>query len=427
MSANPSSNADIMPNLPAGWQLKRLRDVLLRTQYGLTAPVLQSGATPIVGMKDIVDGRVVTSGLAYVAASGSDVDAYRLRPGDILLNRTNSPDLVGKIGIVTEETDAVFASYLVRLEADPELVRPDFLNFWLNTPAVKRVVDRVATRAVSQANVNPTRFVKECFVPVPSSDEQGRIADILNTWESGIRIAEELRDKVSSALNAYLREYLYHAQGNAVQGREGWKVKPLGSVGRVASGGTPSTAIPQLWDGGIAWITPAEITALKSRYASGTARTISEAGLRASAAEVLPEGSLIVCTRASVGEMAINTIPMATNQGFKSVVPGSEVSVEFLYYYMRANLHALERLAAGSTFSEVSKTAFEGITVTFPPLPEQHKIAGLLGALDDQVAVLQALIEKLQIERRGLMSSLLSGRIRLADNVTPEQVEASHA
>ena len=188
----PPADKDLQRHLPAEWQALRLRDILVRTQYGLTAPILQAGTVPIVGMKDLVEGHVVTSKLSCIAATGLNLTPFRLRRGDILLNRTNSPDLVGKIGLVREDTEAVFASYLVRLEADRKFIRPEYLNLWLNAPAVKQMVDRIATRAVSQANINPTRFVDECYVAVPPRREQDRIVEILQTWDQGTSAADHL-------------------------------------------------------------------------------------------------------------------------------------------------------------------------------------------------------------------------------------------
>lgn len=201
---------------------------------------------------------------------------------------------------------------------------------------------------------------------------------------------------------------LSHLRELALSPKSDWVRQPLGSLGRVVSGGTPATSNPAYWGGGVPWVTPAEISGLHTRYIAATERSISKAGLQASSAELLPSHSLIVCTRASVGEMVINTVPMATNQGFKSIIPTEGVSVEFLYYSLRANVAQLHRLAAGSTFSEVSKTAFEGLILSVPPMTQQEKIAGLLGSMDDEVSLLAALTTRHRHRQLWLASRLLA-------------------
>ena len=102
---------------------------------------------------------------------------------------------------------------------------------------------------------------------------------------------------------------------------EDWEVKSISEIGRIYSGGTPDTNNPKFWHGDIYWCIPTDITALNGRrYLAKTKSKITEEGLRNSSAFLLPANSVIVCTRATIGEAAINSIPMATNQGFKSIV-----------------------------------------------------------------------------------------------------------
>ena len=100
--------------LPPDWGMASVGDVVFDAQYGMNAPSAHDGATPIVGMKDIREGRVLFENLARTTVSDDELETYRLRGGDLLINRTNSLDQVGKVGIVDADRDIVFASYLVR-------------------------------------------------------------------------------------------------------------------------------------------------------------------------------------------------------------------------------------------------------------------------------------------------------------------------
>jgi type I restriction enzyme S subunit len=190
---------------------------------------------------------------------------------------------------------------------------------------------------------------------------------------------------------------------------EGWKNVIMDNLGEVISGGTPKTNTPEYWNGNISWVTPTDVTALKGmKYLTSTTRSISEEGLRNSSANLLPINTLIVCTRATIGDSAINKIPMSTNQGFKSLITKVEVSVEFMYYWMISNQRTLIKQSSGSTFLELSTKSFKSLNVLLPPLKEQKKISEILSTVDAKIEVIHQRISQTQNLKKGLMQSLLT-------------------
>lgn len=135
---------------------------------------------------------------------------------------------------------------------------------------------------------------------------------------------------------------------------EGWSVKKISDLGTTVSGGTPDTNNPEYWDGDVLWVTPSEVSALSNRFIWDTERKITEKGLKQSSAKLLPVNSLIICTRATIGDCCINKKPICTNQGFKNIIVTGN-NVDFLYYLISKNKHELIRKACGSTFLEISK------------------------------------------------------------------------
>ena len=156
------------------------------------------------------------------------------------------------------------------------------------------------------------------------------------------------------------------------------------------------------------WATPTDVTGLSGRIISETASSITDAGLANSSAALLPPYSLLMTTRATIGACAINRVSMATNQGFQNLVPKQSTCVDFLYYLIQYHKRRLQRLAAGSTFLEVSKRAIHSFRVAAPPLPAQRKIAAILSSLDDAIEKTQAVIDQVQVVKRGLMQELLT-------------------
>lgn len=160
------------------------------------------------------------------------------------------------------------------------------------------------------------------------------------------------------------------------------KSAKLGDVAKIILGATPKTAVADNWDGNVLWVTPADLSRLNGAYISDTLRKLTEEGVRSCATTVLPPGSVLLSSRAPIGHVAINTVPMATNQGFKSLIPGPQLNLKFLYYWLKSNTDYLQSLGNGATFKELSKETTSQIEIPLPPLDEQGHIAAILDHAD---------------------------------------------
>lgn len=158
----------------------------------------------------------------------------------------------------------------------------------------------------------------------------------------------------------------------------GWRSAPLGEVCTIVGGGTPKTALAEYWGGAIPWITPADMSADRSQVLFGGARTLTAAGLAASAARVVPTGSVVVSSRAPVGYVAIAGTELATNQGCKTAVPPESIDSRYLYWYLLAARPDLEARASGTTFKEISAKEFGRTLLRWPSLDGQRRIVEIL-------------------------------------------------
>jgi type I restriction enzyme, S subunit len=172
------------PEVPEGWTVVALQDLLVDSQYGISkrAEADLTGGVPVLRMGNIQDGRLDLADLKYLDPIEHDLEPFLLQKEDILFNRTNSPELVGKAAVFESEMEAVFASYLVRLVVDRRLVLPGYLCLWINSPWGRAWARRVRTDCVSQSNINVSKL-RTLPVPLPSLTEQGeivrRVADLL--------------------------------------------------------------------------------------------------------------------------------------------------------------------------------------------------------------------------------------------------------
>lgn len=194
-----------------------------------------------------------------------------------------------------------------------------------------------------------------------------------------------------------------------------WKVQLLNQLAEIRSGGTPSTTQPRFWDGDIPWCTPTDITRLDGhKYLIQTERKITTSGLKNSSAEILPVDSILMTSRATIGESAINKVPISTNQGFKNFVPFANVDVDFLYYLIKMHKQTFISLCGGSTFLEIGKKQLEIFPVALPDnLNEQQAIGRALSDADALAEGLEKLLEKKKRIKQGAMQELFTGNRRL--------------
>lgn len=199
-----------------------------------------------------------------------------------------------------------------------------------------------------------------------------------------------------------------------------WTSKPIGDVFKVVNGGTPKTGIASNWDGPHAWITPAEMGKLDTPYISESRRTLTDEGLRTSA-ELVPAGSIILSSRAPIGHLVINEIPMAFNQGCKGLIPSPALDTKFAYYFLLTNVPLLESLGTGATFKELSGGKLKEVLFQFPGLDEQRSIVTALDEVFVDIASARANVEKNLQNARALFESRM--HTLLEENQNWERVQ----
>ncbi len=186
-------------------------------------------------------------------------------------------------------------------------------------------------------------------------------------------------------------------------------------IGKVVSGGTPSTKQPAYWGNAVPWICPADLTGYKEKYIKRGAKSLTQSGLLNSSARMMPSGSVLFSSRAPIGYVAIISDEAATNQGFKSIIPATGVTSEFAYYYLKAAKSLAEERATGTTFKEISGSAFARLPFPLAPTNEQlrivAKIEELFSELDKAVESLTTAREQLKAYRQSVLKHAFEGKL----------------
>lgn len=387
------------------------------------------GKRPYLRTKNVFDGRIDIDDVLEMPMTDSEFATYRLSYGDVLLNEGQSIDLVGRCAMYRNEYPAPCAiqNQLVRFRAHDE-TSSEFASHLFRYSQHCGVLARIALQTTSVAHLGVSRFAS-LELPWPRDiGEQRAIGSALTDADALIESLEQLLVKKRQIKRGLMQE-LFTGHRRLPGFSERWVRTPLAQLADIRSGGTPATNQRAFWDGSIPWCTPTDITGLKGRrYLRTTSRTISIVGLQSSSAELIPARSVVMTSRATIGECAINVVPVTTNQGFKNLLPRAGTNVEFLYYLLCTLKQYLETLSGGSTFLEIGKSQLSQVEVLVPRgAEEQCTIAAMLSDMDDQIEALEERVAKTVELKQAMAQALLTGRIRLLDGKAAENLELVHA
>lgn len=397
--------------LPADWSVSTVGDEF-HVQLGKMLDSEKNVGTPkpFLGNRAVQWGRIDVSDIGEIRLSPTDLQRYRLEEGDLLVCEGGE---VGRSAIWRGQLDeCYYQKALHRLRAKRGYSH-EFMASLLEQFARNGKLQDYVTQT-SIAHLPKEKFVA---LPIPkpaTEDEQRRISRAIGDADALIDSLQQLLTKKRQIKQGAMQELLTGQR--RLPGFAGkWADRTLVELADIHSGGTPSTRQPEFWDGDIPWCTPTDITALAgAKYIARTERAISEKGLKASSAETLPVGTVVMTSRATIGECAIASVPLTTNQGFKNFVPRSQTSGEFLYYLLGTQKSAFLALCSGSTFLEIGKRQLADFVVRCPvDLDEQQAIAQVLSDMDTELTSLESRLTKARALKQAMAQALLTGRIRL--------------
>jgi type I restriction enzyme S subunit len=342
----------------SAWTAVPLADIVESIDYGVTASAAERPVGPkFLRITDIQDGSVDWDRVPWCECGEHEARDSRLAPGDIVFARTGAT--TGKSFLVGDcPTDAVFASYLIRVRVGAD-VEPRYLSQFFQTPNYWAQITKGA-RGAAQPGVNATTL-KGLKVPFPPLPEQRRIADVLDR-------AEALRAKRRAALaqlDALTQSIFRDLFGDPTTNPKGWRVVALGDVAATTSGGTPNRAVSEYFGGGIPWVKSGE---LHQGVVTETEETLSQRGLAESSAKRMPRGTVLVAMYgATVGAVAILGIEASTNQAVCCIQPSNELHADYLVHLLRRLSPALLAKRVGGAQPNLSQDLIRKLLVPLPP------------------------------------------------------------
>ena len=333
----------------------------------------------------------------------------QLQEHDVLISITADIGIVGYVDSRVP-TPAYINQHIALVRFDPTKTSGKFVSYYLASEKPQKLF-RASTDVGAKAGMSLLK-VQKLQLALPSHPEQRAIAGVLSDVDALIGALDFALVKKRDLKQAAMQQLLT-GQKRLPGFRGEWDVKRLGELAEIISGSTPKTGEPSYWNGSIKWCTPTDITGCAAKYLVDTDRAISADGLSSCSAQLLPIGSLLLCSRATIGEVRIAGCEICTNQGFKSLVCKLGVSNEFLYYKLLTMKSQMIERAIGSTFLEISKKDTASLALSIPEHAEQTAIAEVLSDMDAELAALTQRRDKTRALKQGMMQELLTGRTRL--------------
>ena len=288
------------------------------------------------------------------------------------------------------------------------LLDPTFLALTIsNGGQQKELSKRAQGKSVVHLHNSDLQEVNLIF---PLLNEQKEISTLFEKMDNIITLHQRKLEKLKLNKSALLQK-LFPQKGCTIPDvrfkgfTDAWEQRKLGDVAIITGGGTPSTNVPEYWNGDIDWYSPVEIG--KNRYVSKSTRKITKLGLEKSSAKLLPIGTVLFTSRAGIGNTAILQAEGCTNQGFQSITPDSKELDTYFLYTMTPRLKRYgEVTGAGSTFVEVSGKQMEKMSLVLPSLEEQKQIGRFFRTIDDSITLHQRKLDCLISIKKGLLQQL---------------------
>lgn len=342
-----------------------------------------------------------------------ELDRYGLKYGDIVMCEGGEP---GRCAIWKEQRSSMMIQKALHRIRPHDCLRPEFLFYFFLYKGRSGHLSPFFTGATIKHL--PREKLALVEVPVPPLSTQNSIATVLSAYDDLIENNRRRIQLLEQAARLLYKEWFVHLRfpghehvkiKNGVP--EGWEKKMISDVCDTVGGGTPSTRVPDYWDGDITWVVPTDVTRNDSLILLDSERKITTTGLKSSSAKLVPPETILMTSRASVGFFALMDREVCTNQGFINIIPFSDDMRMYMLFNLLDRVDEIRSNSKGTTYSEISKGRFREMAVIKPSDTILKAFGTSVSTLLNQVRCLKKQIDNLQMVRDLLLPRLMNGEI----------------
>ena len=389
--------------LPEGWEWCRLKEVTTELKYGTSEKSSLEGKIPVLRMGNITTNGTIDYSNIVFSSNEEDIKEFLLTKGNLVFNRTNSSDLVGKTAIYRGEMPAIFAGYLIKIAL--LRVNPEYTNLVMNSSYYRKWCYSVKSDAVNQSNINAEKL-SNLLISLPPLAEQHRIVQKIEQPFTLVDTIENLKEQLKSdvkraknqVLNYAIAGKLTHQDPNdepaeALLKRigkttttatdtpyeklpKGWAWCRLGDCGNISRGGSPRPIKDFLTtaENGVNWIKISD-TEQGGKYIYNTKEKIKPEGVKYS--RFVEENDFLLTNSMSFGRPYILKTKGCIHDGWLVFKLNQRIlDIDFIYYLLSSNFmfKQFSTLAVGSTVQNLKSESVQNSVIPLPPLAEQYRI-----------------------------------------------------
>ena len=408
--------------VPKNWTRVRCKDVLRETKIQVGE---DSSKYTLLSLT--INGIIVRDLSESKGKFPKEFNTYKIvKPNELVFCLFDVDETPRTVGLVTQEgmLTGAYSVFSVR-NVDVNFLYRYFIS----------LDDRKALKPLYRGlrKVIPLPAFLSMPIYFPPLSEQRAIADWLDAKCADIDAAIELQQRMIDKLKAYKTAVIHQAVTKGLDKNtnikdsgvqwigevpEHWEVCKVKNKFMIISGGTPKSDVESYWNGDVIWVTPADYNTEDKVIIKGK-RNITEEGLKNSSATILPKNSIVFSKRAPIGLVAINAVPLATNQGCLGCIPKLNVDTIYSYFLLSSFQKQFELLGSGTTFKEISLSSFSSFVIPLPPLSEQRAIADWLDAkcadIDATIALKEQKQEKLKAYKKTIIFEYVTGKKQVAN------------
>ncbi|WCF28296.1 restriction endonuclease subunit S [Xylella fastidiosa] len=424
----PTFGIEWLQDVPGHWEVQRLKNIATVVLGKMLTTEIKDGDGAFMPYLRSMNVQWITPDVRDVKQmwiSNSEMAQLRVRKGDLLVSEGGE---VGRACIWNDEIPECYIQNSVHRVAAKSMMLPDFLLYQFFSYGKRGYFNAIVNR-VSIAHLTREKLVTIPFT-VPPLPEQRQIAAYLRAQDAHIaRFIKAKRDLIK-LLTEQKRRIIDHAVTRGLDASVALKpsgIEWLGDVpvhwdvlklkfttNKIVGGSTPKSDEPSYWDGGVIWVTPRDIS--KSDSINSSQRTISAAGLQSCSISLVPPGSIIITSRAPVGNVAVARVELCTNQGCKAIVPEPETVIsDYLYFLLVHIKERLQILANGTTFVEIGTVVLANEFIPVPPVKEQqsicHWIVDECRSLNEAILHTKEEIKLIREYRDRLITDVVTGQV----------------
>lgn len=416
-------------------EIKKLKDLCIgKGEYGIAAPAepFSESKYRYLRITDISDnGTLLSDDPKSVSCPGCE--KCILQENDIVFARTGNS--TGRAFFYEPKYgELVYAGFLIKFHLDDTKVTPKYMKYYTISQTYRNLVNNGPTGS-TRGNMSEGDFA-DMPVFLPSRKQQDAIVNLFSPFDEKIdnnnAIAAELEGMAKDLYDYWFVQFdfpdengkPYKSSGGKMVWNdelkreipEGWENGIVSDLGTVVTGGTPSTGCAEYFaksKSGHAWATPKDLSNLNGRYFYHGEADITDAGLKNSAGNIMPKGSVLFTTRAPIGYIAITANEACTNQGFKSIIPAKKFGTEFVFQTLKMLTPQMQRVGVGSTFKEVSKDVFSHQSIVIPSVNLLKKYAALTLDIAEKIRNTQEENIELTSLRDFLLPMLMNGQVKV--------------